>query len=87
MKKYLLFAFHEYYPCGGMDDCVFVADNIDELNSYALQYIEDNNDDFDCMYYYDCNSGKTYEAEFEEEIYNLVFTKKRFVGWNLSYEQ
>lgn len=83
----MLFAFHEYYPCGGMDDCAFVADNIDELNSYALQYIEDNNDDFDCMYYYDCNSGKTYEAEFEEEIYNLVFTKKRFVGWNLSYEQ
>ena len=87
MEKYLLFAFWKYYPCGGMDDCVFVADNIDELNLYALQYIEDNNDDFDCMHYYDCNSGKTYEAEFEEEIYNLIFTKKRLFGWNLSYEQ
>ena len=87
MDKYLLFAFLEYYPSGGMDDCVFVADNINELNSYAMQYIEDNNNDFDYMHYYDCNSGKTYEAEFEENADGWGFTRRQFVGWNLREEQ
>ena len=82
MEKYLLFAFREYYPSGGMDDCVFVADNLDELNSYAIQYIEDNKYDFDYMHYYDCNSGKIYEAEFEEKEDGWGFTRKQFVGWN-----
>ena len=86
MEKYLLFAFREYYPCGGMDDCIFVADNIDELNSYAMQYIEDNNDNFDYMHYYDCNSGKTYEATFEEKEDDWGFTRRRLVGWDLREE-
>ena len=87
MEKYLLFAFREYYPSGGMDDCIFVTDNVDELNSYAMQYIEGNKYDFDYMYYYDCNSGKTYEAEFEENTDGWRFTKRQFVGWNLREEQ
>ena len=87
MEKYLLFAFLGYYPSGGMDDCVFVADNINELNSYAMQYIEYNKDDFDYMHYYDCNSGKTYEAEFEENADGWGFTRRQFVGWNLREEQ
>ena len=86
MEKYLLFAFREYYPRGGMDDCIFVADNVDELNSYAMQYIEGNKYDFDYMYYYDCNSGKTYEAEFEEKEDSWGHAVKQFVCWNLRDE-
>ena len=86
MEKYLLFAFREYYPNGGMDDCIFVADNVDELNSYAMQYIEDNKYDFDYMHYYDCNSGKTYEAEFEEKEDGWGHSVKKFSGWNLREE-
>ena len=86
MEKYLLFAFREYYPIGGMDDCIFVADNVDELNSYAMQYIEGNKYDFDYMYYYDCNSGKTYEAEFEEQEDSWGHAVTQFVCWNLRDE-
>ena len=69
-----------------MDDCIFVADNVDELNSYAMQYIKDNKYDFDYMYYYDCNSGKIYEAEFEEKEDDWGHYVKKFVCWNLRDE-
>lgn len=81
MEKYLLFAYREYYPSGGMDDCILVANSIEELNSYALKYIEENSNDFDYMHYYDCQTGRTYEAEFDDEINS--FSKKKFVAWNL----
>lgn len=31
MMKYLMFAGHSYYPKGGIDDLVGLADNIDDL--------------------------------------------------------
>ena len=30
MKKYLLFTFNEYYPCGGFEDYVGAFDSIEE---------------------------------------------------------
>ncbi len=86
MEKYLLFAYDSYYPDGGMNDCILVANSIEELNSYVLKYIEENDRDFDYIHYYDCQTGKTYEAEFEDEIYDHVFRKKKFAGWNLHDE-
>lgn len=40
MKKYLLFSYQCYYPSGGMDDCILITESIDELNSYAVEYIK-----------------------------------------------
>ena len=40
MEKYLLFAYADYYPCGGMEDCVLVANSIEELNLFIPQYIK-----------------------------------------------
>lgn len=34
MYKYLLFAFDDYYPSGGMDDCIYKFNNLDELKGY-----------------------------------------------------
>lgn len=82
MEKYLLFAYLSYYPSGGMDDCILVANSIEELNSYALKYIEENNRDFDYMHYYDCQTGKTYEVEFDDEVND----RKRFSKW-IPYDQ
>lgn len=34
MKRYLLFAFSDYYPCGGWSDFVKDFDTVDELREY-----------------------------------------------------
>ena len=79
MEKYLLFAYMDYYPCGGMEDCVLVANSIEELNSFIPQYLKDQAWCTDNMHYYDCQTGKTYIAEFNEELNN-----KQFVQWSLN---
>ena len=80
MEKYLLFAYRDYYPQGGMEDCILVTDSYEELNQYVPEYIQENDAyDFDNMHYYDCQSGKAYIAEFDEDI----LPKKRFIKWEL----
>ena len=83
MEKYLLFAYRDYYPRGGMKDCILVADSFEELNLYIPEYIRDNEYDFDNMHYYDCQTSKTYIAEFDEDI----FPKKHFIKWELEESQ
>ena len=78
-NKFLLFAYRDFYPNGGMDDCVFIANSIEELNEYVLKYIGENNDDFDNMHYYDCVSGEICEAEFD--ICEFDLKTKEFLGW------
>lgn len=36
MRKYILFAGHRYYPCGGIEDCIGGSDDINELITMAL---------------------------------------------------
>ena len=81
MEKYLLFAYMDYYPCGGMEDCVFVASCIEELNSFIPQYLKEHRWCTDNMHYYDCQTGKIYEAEFNEESNN-----RQFIKWVLKSE-
>lgn len=78
MGKYLLFAYADYYPCGGMEDCVLVANSIEELNLFIPQYIKEHGWCTDNMHYYDCQTGRTYEAEFDVGTNN-----KKFVKWEL----
>lgn len=75
--RYLLFAYLEYYPTGGMNDCIFKTNDIGELNSYAKEYAE-KEIFYDYMDYYDCQTGETYEAEIEEHDGN---PEKKFVRW------
>ena len=82
MEKYLLFAYADYYPCGGMEDCVLVANSIEELNLFIPQYIKEYGWCTDNMHYYDCQTGRTYEAEFDEGTNN-----KKFVKWELKEEK
>ena len=81
MEKYLLFAYMDYYPCGGMEDCVWVANSIEELNSFVLKYLEEYGWCTDNMHYYDCKTGETYIAIFNYEPHN-----KQFVRWVLKEE-
>lgn len=36
MKKYLLFTFKNYYPCGGFEDYIDIFDTIDDAYNYWL---------------------------------------------------
>ena len=37
MKRYLVFRYDSYYPCGGMSDCEFQADTLKECNEYIAK--------------------------------------------------
>lgn len=58
MNKYLLFSFSCYYPTGGMGDCIYIADSIEELNDYAKEYIKKQGYPDDFMEYYDVQKTK-----------------------------
>jgi len=55
MNRFLLFAFDQYYPNGGMDDCVFMSNDPDEVvRQWKLHG--------DHSHVYDCESGRQYEG-------------------------
>lgn len=56
--RYLLFAGHDYYPDGGIDDLRHQADTIDELK----QYFKDNHRDIS-GHSYTSNWGHIVDAE------------------------
>lgn len=79
MGKYLVFAYRDYYPCGGMEDCVLVVSSVLNLNYCVSQYIKTNEMDFDNMHYYDCQTDEIYVGIFDEDI----LPKKRLIKWEL----
>jgi len=36
MKRYLLFTFSNYYPCGGFEDYIDIFDTIEEAYNYWI---------------------------------------------------
>lgn len=74
MNKYLLFAYPEYYPAGGMDDCILVAESLDELNLYANEYIKENGDYIDFLEYYDLQNNQRYMAK-------VYFLRQKIIIW------
>ena len=56
MNRFLLFAYDQYYPMGGMDDCVFMSNDPDEVVRQWKLHIADYS------HVYDCESGRQYEG-------------------------
>lgn len=56
MNRFLLFAFDQYYPSGGMDDCVYMSNEKHEIiqrwKACDTQY----------SHVYDCESGRQYDG-------------------------
>lgn len=46
MKKYLLFAYYEYYPAGGLNDLHSAYDNKDEADAVAEVLVESGEYDY-----------------------------------------
>ena len=76
MNKYLLFSYMCYYPSGGMDDCIFVAESIEEMEEYLKKYIKEQGRPDDFVEYYDCLNNKTYNADRE-------LLKQGIIKWEL----
>lgn len=76
MNKYLLFSFLCYYPAGGMEDCIYVADSIEELNAHAKEYIQNPCYSDDFLQYYDCQKNEIYLA-------NCALLKQGIIKWEL----
>ncbi|MEB9013966.1 hypothetical protein P4H82_27745 [Bacillus cereus] len=76
MKRYLIFGFDNYYPCGGFDDLVAVTDDLTK----GIEYIKEHHDlfegygssRFDNFYVFDNVESHWYVARVElltETIY------------------
>jgi hypothetical protein len=80
MYRYFLFYYDHYYPCGGMNDCVFKTDDFDDLE----QFIHANYED-DYLYgtisYYDVLEDKTMYAVMDEYTNEYHLIRFRFAGW------
>ena len=64
MYRYLLFYYPDYYPSGGMEDCVLKTNNFDDLIPFINEhYFED----WYCgtITYYDTVEDTYWEAEME----------------------
>lgn len=65
MYRYLLFKHYDYYPYGGMNDCVFKSNDLWELTDFVKRNCEIK-DDFRefYMHYYDTQTDKIFVAQF-----------------------
>ena len=67
MYRYLVFAYLDYYPRGGMEDCIYKSNDLDHVKDFVREYIKNNIDDFNEINYYDCQEGVFYEADYNVE--------------------
>jgi hypothetical protein len=65
MKRYLLFCYEYYYPCGGMNDCVFTSDSIEECTNYLKK------SKFSFYHVYDTLKGKYVNLNIEGITFDL----------------
>lgn len=81
MDKYLLFSYAEYYPCGGMHDCIFSTDSIDKLNEYIIERFKDSWYQNEYVQYYDIENKKLYSAD--TELLKQGIAKWYLADWSL----
>jgi len=56
MYRYLVFAYLDFYPGGGMKDCIEKTNDVSKVLS-----IWENNSGYDSIHVYDCNTGDKYD--------------------------
>ena len=80
MYRYLLFFYYDYYPCGGMKDCVLKTNNFDELEKFIHENYE-NDWYMGTITYYDAIEDKHIYADMEIYEDEYYCDKWRFLGW------
>jgi len=81
LKRYLLFAYDDYYPSGGMNDFVSSFDSLDEIEDFIKtrmsikdwSYDQENNKHVDYNYYI----GNEYDDDDDRAWLRVLFKEKR----------
>lgn len=71
LKRYLVFTYNQYYPSGGMEDCVLITDDYQAAMQRAKEYVNETNilEQMDYVQVYDVVDNQTvYEFEREDEV-------------------
>lgn len=80
MYRYYLFVYNDFYPSGGMEDCVFKTNNFCELEQIVIL-------DYECesylrtIAYYDAVDDKYFVADMRWHKSKDSFDVLRFHGW------
>ena len=80
MYRYYLFFYFDYYPHGGMEDCVLKTNNLDDIE----KFIHDNYEDdwfLGTIAYYDAMEDKYFVAYMEMYENEDHFDRWRFSEW------
>ena len=82
MYRYLLFCCLDYYPDGGMGDCVLKTNNYDELVPFIIENY--TNDKWCDIHYYDTVEDKAMYALMDEVYEGDCFNRREFDHWSES---
>ena len=84
MYRYFLFCCEDYYPSGGMEDCVLKTNDLNEM----ARYIDENySDDIHIsLHYYDIVEDKIMYALRDEFYEDNCFERQKFVCWSKDRE-
>ena len=80
MYRYFLFFYYDYYPHGGMEDCVLKTNNFDDLEKFIHENYEDDWY-MGTIAYYDTLEDKYFVAYMETYENEDHFDRWRFAGW------
>lgn len=81
MSRYLVFAFNEYYPFGGMEDCVFKSEDYTLALKKAQEYADDSDiiEQLDYVKIYDTSEDKmVYEFDRPSVDYRGLTFKSHY---------
>ena len=80
MYRYFLFFYDDYYPRGGMEDCVLKTNSFDDLEQFIHTTYED--DWYQgTISYYDVVEDRTLFAIIDEYQTENYFVRWKFSGW------
>jgi hypothetical protein len=81
MYRYLLFFYDDYYPLGGMEDCVLKTNNYDDINRTVKEKYEGTFYYFGTVAYYDVIEDKYFIADMQWHKGTDYFDVLKFYGW------
>ena len=83
MYRYLLFYYQDYYPRGGMEDCVLKTNGLDDLEKYVNENLIDEYWYQCTISYYDTVEDKTWFADIEEYDDENHLIQYKLSGWGI----
>ena len=80
MYRYLLFFYQDYYPCGGMEDCVLKTNNYNDLVPFINEHYHQDWY-LGTIAFYDTFTDKYYEADMKPCGDDIAYGPYEFSLW------